>query len=423
MSPSTASPRRSLPLRPLVAGVYAPALVYETGMGAVVPIIALRAVELGADLAVAGLLVALSGVGHILGDVPAGALAARVGDRRAMLVAAALAVVALSGCALAADLWVLAAGVMVTGATSAVFGLARQSYLTELAPVLARARALSTLAGVQRIGAFVGPFLGAAVVHLADLRAVFWLAVLTSALAGLVVAVVPDVAADRTTRGRSGAPVPLRRVARDHARVFGTLGFAVLAVGAVRAARQVVLPLWTEHLGLSPATSSLVFGISGAVDMLLFYPAGRAMDRRGRLWVAIPSMVVLGGGILALPWTTTVAGVTAVAMVMGLGNGIGSGILMTLGADVAPAQVRSQFLGIWRLFADAGAAAGPLVVSAGTALGSLAAGVSAMGAAGLVAAAALARWVPRWSEHANATTRRVAAERRAAALRDVSGRA
>ena len=413
---STSTGRRDpAALRRALVGVYAPTLVFSVGTGAVVPIIALRAVDLGADLALAGLVVALLGVGQIVGDVPAGALAARIGDRRAMLVASALSVAAFAACAVAGDLWVLGAGVAAAGAASSVFGLARQAYLTEFTPVDARARALSTLAGVHRIGAFVGPFLGAGIVHLTDLRGVFWLAVLTSALAGVVVAAVPDALGPGTDRPRSGPPVPLRTVAREHARVFATLGLAVLAVGAVRAGRQVVLPLWTEHLGLSPATTSLVFGVSGAVDMLLFYPAGRVMDRRGRLWVAIPSMVVLGLSILALPWTTTLAGVTVVAMVMGLGNGIGSGILMTLGADVAPAAVRSQFLGIWRLFADAGGAAGPLLVSAGAAVGTLAGGITAMGVVGLLAAAGLARWVPRWSEHANASTRRAAAVRRLAA--------
>ena len=128
-------------------------------------------------------------------------------------------------------------------------------------------------------------------------------------------------------------------------------------------------------------------------------------------------MVILGAAIIALPFTTTLGAVTVVAMVMGLGNGIGSGILMTLGADVAPPGVRPQFLGLWRLFSDSGSAAGPLLVAAGAALGSLAAGIAAMGAVGLVAAAGLGRWVPRWSDHANATTRRRAAERADAATR------
>ena len=414
MTPTSAPQRSPAQLRRTLVGVYAPTLAYSVGAGAVVAVVALRAVELGADLALAGLVVALLGVGQIAGDVPAGALAARVGDRRAMLLASGLSVAAFAACALASDLRVLAAGIMAAGAAASVFGLARQAYLTEFTPVAARARALSTLAGVNRIGAFVGPFLGAAIVHLTDLRGVFWLAVATSALAGLVVALVPDALGEGTGGRVGGAPVGLRTVARDHARVFATLGLAVVAVGAVRAGRQVVLPLWTEHLGLSPATTSVVFGISGAVDMLLFYPAGRVMDRRGRLWVAIPSMVVLALSMLALPWTTTLAGVTVAAMVMGLGNGIGSGILMTLGADVAPAAVRAQFLGIWRLLADAGGAAGPLLVSAGAAVGTLAGGIWSMAGAGLLAAAGLARWVPRWSEHANARTRQAAVARRLA---------
>jgi MFS family permease len=398
--------------RSLLTSAYLPALLYETGMGAIVPVVALVAAGLGAGLDQAALVVALLGIGQILGDVPAGALAARVGDRRAMIVAAALACVALATCALAPDLVVLAAGVLVVGAASAVFHLARQAYLTEVVPVVNRARALSTLGGISRIGIFLGPFLGAAVLHVADLQAVFWLAVATTVAAAVVVGLARDID-DRHPAARARPAVSTAELVRRHRRLLATLGLAVVLVGAVRATRQVVLPLWSEHLGFAPATTSLVFGISGAVDMLLFYPAGKVMDRRGRLWVAIPSMLVLGGAIAVLPLTTTLTGVAVVAMVMGLGNGIGSGILMTLGADVAPPDSRAQFLGVWRVFQDSGAAAGPLVVSAVAAAGSLAAGIVTMGAAGLVAAGALGLWVPRWSEHANGRTRARAAAARA----------
>jgi MFS family permease len=398
--------------RSLLTSAYLPALLYETGLGAVTPVVALVAAQLGAGLDTAALVVALVGVGQILGDVPAGALAARVGDRRAMIVAAGVACVALATCALAPTLPVLGAGVLVMGAASAVFHLARQAYLTEVVPVVNRARALSTLGGVARIGVFLGPVLGAGVLHVAGLRSVFWLAVGTSVAAALVVGLAGDVEDPRSApRGRPAESTA--SLVRRHARLLATLGLAVVLVGAVRATRQVVLPLWSEHLGLEPATTSLVFGISGAVDMLLFYPAGKVMDRYGRLWVAVPSMVVLGGAIAALPLTSTVGGLTVVAMVMGFGNGIGSGILMTLGADVAPAVGRAQFLGVWRVFQDSGAAAGPLVVSAVAAAGSLAAGIVTMGAAGVVAAGALAAFVPRWSEHATGRTRARAAAARA----------
>lgn len=404
---------RPVSLARVAPAVFLPTLVFEIGLGALAPMIALSARGLGASVGMAGLVLALLGVGQILGDVPAGALAARVGDRRAMLVAAAIAMVTLLGCAVASTLWELALGVAATGATNAVFILARQSYLTEVVPRDLRARALSTLGGMTRVGAFVGPFIGAAVVHGRPVREVYWLAFACAVAAGMVVLLVPDVADPATARGRHrDATVSVRAVVARHHRVFLTLGLAVLLVASVRATRQTVLPLWADHLHLSPSTTSVVFGLAGLVDTLTFYPSGKVMDRAGRLWIAVPSMLVLGLTQAVLPLTTGLASLTVVAMLMGFGNGIGSGILMTLGADVAPPRTRSQFLGVWRLCSDSGAATGPLVVSAAAGLGSLAAGIGAMGAVGVGAALALIRWVPRYSPFATRGTRteRVPAE-------------
>jgi len=200
----------------------------------------------------------------------------------------------------------------------------------------------------------------------------------------------------------------LRAIVREHRSLLRSLGLAVVLIGIVRGARTTVLPLWTVHLGMSPTTTSLIFGLSGAVDMLLFYPSGRVMDLRGRLWIGIPSMLTMMVAFALLPVTGTLATVAVVAMLLGFGNGIGSGIIMTLGADVAPDAYRSQFLGVWRLLGDSGNAAGPLILSAGAALGSLAAGVWVIAALSGSAAGALSRWAPRWSVHATRHTRRAA---------------
>ena len=175
---------------------------------------------------------------------------------------------------------------------------------------------------------------------------------------------------------------------------------SVLAIGAARAARQVVLPLWAVHIGLSPEVTSLVFGIASAVDMALFYPSGKVMDHHGRLAVAVPSMLILGAAMAVLPLSGGLVGLTVVAMVMSFGNGIGSGIVMTLGADVAPTDNRRRFLSMWRFMSDTGDALGPLVVSMVAAVWTLAAGIAAVGAVGLLAAGALVRWAPRYSPFA-----------------------
>lgn len=49
------------------------------------------------------------------------------------------------------------------GLAQAVWGLARQSYLTAVVPFGQRARAISTMAGMSRLGFFVGPFVTAAI--------------------------------------------------------------------------------------------------------------------------------------------------------------------------------------------------------------------------------------------------------------------
>jgi MFS family permease len=391
---------RPVSLVRVISAVFLPTLIFEIGMGALAPMIVLSGRGLGASVGVAGLLLALLGLGQILGDVPAGALTARVGDRTAMLIAAGIAMVTLPACAFADEVWELALGVAATGATNAVFILARQDYLAEVIPEGQRARALSTLGGMSRIGVFIGPLIGAAVVHGRPVRDVYWLALACAVMAGLVVLFVPDVADPAAAREHQRDPVSVRSVVMRHHRLFLTLGMAALLVASVRATRMTVLPLWADHLGQSASTTSIVFGLAGLVDTLTFYPSGKIMDRAGRLWIAVPSVLLLGLTQAALPLTRGLVSLTVVAMLMGFGNGIGSGILMTLAADVAPPKARAQFLGAWRLCADSGTATGPLVVSAAAGLDSLAVGIETMGVVGIVAAIALLRWVPRYSAFA-----------------------
>ncbi|GAA1141838.1 MFS transporter [Ornithinicoccus hortensis] len=404
--PAGQSREPMFPMRTVVLGTFTPSLLFGIAIGVIIPLLPLSAVRLGGDLAVAGLVASLMPLGKVLTDIPAGALAARFGDQLAMLVAALVGVVAFGAMALAPHLFVLGAGALVLGASTAVFNLARHAYLTEITPPDRRARVLSTLGGMHRIGYFIGPFLGAAVVFGTSIRPAYWLAAGCSGLAAVVLVAVREPArrapADGPAPERSSIPQLLVR----YRRLFLTLGVTTFLVGSVRGARQTVLPLWGEHLGLDPEVISIIFGLSGALDMLLFYPAGKVMDSFGRLWIGIPSMLLMALAMAVLPLAGSVPALAVVAAVLGVGNGIGSGIIMTIGADVAPPGERSAFLGVWRLFQDCGDAAGPMVISAGAALGSLAGGIWVTSALGGAAAAALGRWVPRYSEHANRTTRR-----------------
>lgn len=378
-------------LRSVAPTVFLPAMLYGLGQGAIAPVIALSALDLGASVGAASVVVAAVGLGHLLADVPAGALTQKIGERRAMLLATLLVSAALVVAVLASAVWVLGLAVGLTGVAGAVWQLARQAYLTEAIDPAMRARALSTLGGVQRIGTFAGPFLGAGAMALGGTDAAYWVHIAAAVVAALLLLFLPDV----TGSGKSGATIGLADVVRQHGRVLLTLGTAASFVGIVRAARLAVIPIWGASLGLSPATTAVIFGLSSAVDMLLFYPAGKVMDRYGRVWVAVPAMLLMGLGLIAVPFTSGVVTFALAAALMGLGNGMSSGLIMVLGSDASPKVGRSSFLGVFRLLADIGLGGGPLLLGGVAAVAGLATGVWVVGAVGLVGALAMWRWVPR----------------------------
>jgi MFS family permease len=393
-------PQSDFRLRSVAVAAFAPATLFGLAEGAMLPVIAPSAFDRGASVSIVALIGALLGIGSIVTNIPAGILATRVGERRAMLVAAAVTILGLSLCILdlgrgTGSLIFYGAGVLLIGGASSVYGLARQSYLTEMVPVAMRARALSTLGGTMRIGVFLGPFLGAGATLLWGLSGAYCIGIAAIIAAGVIVYGMPDLELSEEHRV-AGAQVRTVGVLKRYWPMFLTLGTGVMLLSAIRQARQVAIPLWAHHLGLSPATSSLIYGVAGAIDALTFYPAGKVMDTRGRRWVAVPCVLVLGASFVLMALTHEILTLTLVAMLMGFGNGIGSGIVMTLGADTSPAIGRLTFLGIWREVSDVGTSVGPVVLSAITALAGLATGIVASGGVGFLAAVVLWVWIPRY---------------------------
>ncbi|WP_338616699.1 MFS transporter [Pigmentiphaga sp. CHJ604] len=390
------APRSDTPfsLKQIAVPAFGPSVLYGVGNGAILPIIALSARELGASVALAGLIVSLMGIGSLVSNIPAAMITSRHGERRSMAGAAAFSVLALLLCIFATHAWMLAVGVFLVGMAASVFMLARQTYLIDAVPSYMRARALSTLGGTNRIGVFIGPFAGAAMIHFVGINGAYWVAAVAISGAGLIAHLAPEMGGQLHADPARAKP-RVQDIARDHAKVFLTLGLGILLVSALRSSRQVVIPLWADHLGLAPTAASIIYGLVAAIDMSVFYPAGTIMDRHGRLWVALPSVLLMGGALMATSLTTGVVSFLIVSLILGFGNGISSGIVMTLGADSSPAHGRTEFLGIWRLIADVGNSLGPVILSAITALASLTIGVASVGTLGLAAAAVLWRWLPK----------------------------
>lgn len=390
-----------------------PTVLFSIGQGAVIPVLPSIAGDVGASLAVAGLIGAALMFGELLGDIPSGVLVARIGERGAMLGAAALATVGTAVAWLAPNPLVLGIGVLVLGIGAAVFALARHALLTTYVPLAYRARALSTLGGTFRLGMLIGPFLGAATIQLTgSVESVFGIQIAACAAAAVVLIFWgdPERAFDVTGALPQTGSIEVQAEARGlfatlraKRRILLTLGAGSMLVAALRASRAVVLPLWAVSIGLDETTTSLIIGVAGVVDFSLFFAGGWIMDRFGRMWTAVPSMLGLGVGHLVLAFTHDVAGAAVwfvvVAIFLSLANGIGAGILMTLGADLADRRNPAPFLGAWRFTNDAGAAASPLLVAGIAAVAPLSVAVGVLGVLGLAGALALRVFIPRYLPH------------------------
>lgn len=375
-------------IRSLGNSVYLPSLILATGQGAMIPILVYAARDVHASTAVAGAIVALYSFGTMLFDLPAGQIVSRLGERRAASVASVLMGVGLTGCLIARSPVQLALGVFVQAAGAAVWLLVRLTHLTREAPATARGRAISLFGGIIRAGSVLGPFLFIAVASRHDVRPAFVIALIAVGLAWVWqrVALRHDHGAAR----QPSAHHSFRRLVRAHQRGFLTVGAGALAVMLLRGSRTAIVPLWATHIGLSASAAAALYAWSSLVDLALFYPAGVASDRFGRRPLLLTCITLLAVGHVIVPFTHAFSTLFLAAFVLAVGNGLGAGIVMTLGADLAPAQGRASFLALWRAIADGGMTAGPLVDSGVVAVASLSLAGPVVAALGMVGALVIA---------------------------------
>ena len=370
--------------------VFLPVLLESAGVAAVLPFIPLLAVELGAGFAGAGVASSLYGLGGMVIAVPIGLACARFGEKRLQ----ASAGLALAGCcagiALVATAPAIGALLLGIGACHGAWMLARLAWMSRAASPQQRGRALATTGGVNRIGNLIGPIVGGFIGDRFGLQAVFVIPVVLAVTASaLMMRLMPSfppqgIAPDA---GRSGGVWRELRSARS---ILTTAGAAMVALSVLRASRRLIVPLWAAHIGLDVGQIGWVVGLTAGMEILMFLPAGIVMDRLGRRFASAPATLLLTVGLAATPLTQSYAALLVVGLIGAVGNGLGSGINMTYGADLAPPGRAGQFLGLWRLISDIGSVLGPIVAGVAAAVLSLAGSALAVGVLGLAGAVVFA---------------------------------
>jgi MFS family permease len=377
--------------RKLVLPVYLPSFLFSSAEFGIIPSIPATALLLGADLATAGLITGLLMIGRLVADLPAAKLIDFLGERRAMIVAAAAGAIGILPSLFSSNLFMLGAGVFIVGAGSAVFGLARLSWMTEHVPIAIRARALSVLGGMFRAGSFVGPSLAAGVIALFSVQAVYCLPLI---LCGLAATILLFVRGSEDVAKNSSSFKDTFAVARREGKKLATLGVASSILSALRGTRMIGLPLIAVALTIPTEQASLIIGIAGALDFAMFYLSGQIMDRFGRSFAAVPTLAGLGLAHLIVGIAIDANTFLLLALLMSLANGIGSGVIMVLGADLAPPDKRSEFLASYRLLVDFGDAAAPLVLAPMVLAVGLTGAMAGFGILGFIGAGLMYKYIP-----------------------------
>ena len=343
--------------------LYVPSFLLQIGVGMLIPVLPTFIEEMGVGVGLVGLGVSGVLIGTMIFDVPSGLLVGRFGHSRTMLAGTALLAVFTLITAFTTSFPALMALRLLAGTAMALWSISRMAYVSDTVPSRARGKTLATFGGVGRVGAFVGPIIGGLIGVQIGLQAVFLAqAIMSAATLLILIVVVRDIGGGRADQLRQQGRAPILSTLTEHGSSLARGGTAMVSLQLVRRGRELLLPLWGAHIGLEVDQIGYVIGAAAAVDMAMFAPVGYVMDRWGRKWMSVPSFLVLGLGMTLLPLSGEIWSFGAVAILTGFGNGLGSGAMMTLGADLAPRRRASEFIGVWRLIGDVGGASGPIVV-------------------------------------------------------------
>ncbi len=384
---------RAILQSPLTLSLYIPSMIYGISQSMLLPVLPLYASSFNVSYGLIGILLAGQGIGFLIGDIPAGVLLRRFGGRRVMLVG--IAGVALMTMALFWANSVPEAMLyrVIGGMCGALYNISRHEYLTSAVVTEKRGRSIAIFGGVHRFGRLIGPTVGAFIAGAFGLRAPFL--VVGALMVVALVVVMRFMPTLTTSRSDEATLVGLVRVVRENRQNLLTAGMGQVFVQMIRAGRQAIIPLYAaDVLGLDVELIGVLQSIESAFDVAMFYPAGMVMDRIGRKFAIVPSFTFQAIGMALIPLTGNFVGLAIVVGMMGFANGLSSGTMMTIGSDLSPAELRGEFLGVWRLIGDAGASGGPLIVGGIAGLFTLQASALIIAGAGILAASIFAFRVP-----------------------------
>jgi len=227
-------------------------------------------------------------------------------------------------------------------------GAPRDALVADLAPPGMRGAAFGLRQSLDTVGAFLGPLLamGLMLLWANDFRAVFWVAVIPAALCVAVLLVgvqEPE---------RTASAVRTNPIRRENLRRLGGAYWWVVALGAVfTLARfsEAFLVLRVQQGGLPLAWTPLVLVLMNVVFALGAYPLGKLADSTRHTTLLAWGLVVLIAADALLTFSDRGAVAWLGIALWGLHMAMTQGLLATMVADTAPADLRGTAFGMFNL--------------------------------------------------------------------------
>lgn len=349
-------------IRGLIGPIYVPWLGTAVCLGMLSLQLPLYLIDVGLSYVPLSAVLAAAGFGSALGGLPSGGMLARFGVGRTMAVSVAIMAVSSALLATSADPVVLFVLQFISGIGAVALRLGGQSWITATVSTLQRGRALSAMGGIRRFGAFVGPVLAGVMIETVGHRPTFVVSGILAAVGILPILAAASRPAEDTIIDQGADRPSVLAALVKHRRLLLMATAGPLVIMTVRRGRAVVLPLIGNDLGISPTSLGLLVGVSTGADLLLFPVSGFLMDRFGRLAAIVPAFSLMGVGLVALGFADRAGTVVVAGAVIGIGNGLSSGTMMTLASDLAPREAVSQFIAGFATVVDWGVVFGPLLV-------------------------------------------------------------
>ena len=345
--------------------LYIPSFFIQLGYGLVTPIMPLYAKSFGVSYALVAMVTTANALGRIIGDMPIGALADRIGRRPLTIMGPLLVVVSALLSAFAQSFYELLAYRVLTGLAMSMWMIARQAMIADSIDPSIRGRVMSTFQGVNMLGSAAGPAIGGIVAELWGIRSPFFFYAGSTFVSFLACLFFIKETMPKHEEGEKGsAPkTSLRMILSFFTFPILMAAFANLTNFIRFSARAVLIPLYGDAaIHLNAGEIGLVLSASTLANLAMVIPGGYIVDKWGRKAGLVPAFVLTGVVFALFPFTTSFTGITIVAMLLGVASGLGGGATGALAADLAPAAVRGAFLGFWTTIGDLGSAIGPVTL-------------------------------------------------------------